>query len=531
MEDTDRREWLESRWRSEDERWERFMAGGEMTHALDMLGSPVATHRLIAARRMPELAERRPSGGPVSRGTEGYPYFTPIAASLSAALAVEEHPEVRGALQDSLSMLLAFAAEGEQQLLYAVIPHIADANRAALRTFKATLSRFLAKFGGDTRSLNPLVGFLALTPEKETTLQCLESLASDTDGRAVRDRLAALRVAQATIGEPAAAANNNLLDSLYTHAGRLAECRDVLAESLRHLQAPPPGAMKSLDDFDAWRRPRRLYLLGVYLAGARLANVHLPGAVLVSAYLQGTNLEGANLISAEMKEARLGGAALYGVLFRDTPPTLRRADLRGADWWNANESSWRGGGQGNLDWLGSAFPAPVEAEEPLELVTDEGDTSASDHPAYAPISVPPVPTAPMSAADKIAELKRRSNGGPVPVADGEAVPPAWATTESPTREDAAPEEKAPSRRASSRRDTKASDLMLSAGSVVVREKGLPRSGDRMSEQDINSVTDLMGSRYTPMGEVKVAVRESGLPRQGSVTDDDLAGITDLMGDR
>jgi hypothetical protein len=547
-ETTNQREWLEERWRLEDERWERFAVTGEVTHALDMLGNPVPTHRLIAARRMPELAETRIANGPVTRSTEGYPYFTTISIGLAAALAVEEHLEVRGAIRDSVSAMVGFAAEGEQQLLYAVIPHLADANRAALRAFKATLCRFLAKFGGDERAIAPLVSFLSLTPRKEDTLQCLLSLIDEADSSAARDRLAALRTAQATIGEPAAAANNNLLDNLYSHACRLTECRDALAEALRLIHAPPQGITNSLDEFEKWRHQRRLYLYSVFLAGARLSNAHLSGAILPNAYLHGANLEGANLISTDLKEARLAGAELYGVLLRSENGPLRRADLRSADWWKANTSSWRGNGQNNQEWLASTFPQPLQAEEPISLVRDTEETIPSA--AFPTVAEPVYAGAPMSAADKIAELKRRRTEpavvaeSPVPTPEPIAPAPTMSAPVLPSVPSAPPvpspwsdepiSDEGPAisiKRPVGRKVGKISDLALSAGSVAIRESPLPKENDRMSPRDLNAVTDLMGDRYTPVKAAKVAIRESGLPKNSGVTEGDLSEITDLMTDR
>lgn len=513
------REWLGERWQFEDERQERAAVYAEFGDALDRAGcagSPVL--RIYGAERLSDMATRRVPGGSVLWNTEGFPFYLPAARCLSALLVVEEHPEVRGAVRSALGQLVEFGRQGEQLLLYSLISVLTDANRAALRPFRDTLGRYLAKYGVEEIALPPLAGVLTFTPHTEAVLRCLNSLAETRECQIMRDQQSAMRMAQAKFGEPSSNPNNSLVDNLLQHANRLIDTRDALALALRELLAPPLGIDTSEPEFNRWRNVRRLLLAGTFLTGAMLSGVSLPGATLAGAHLEGANLEGTNLVAADMKDAHLTGAELYGALFDGNP--LPHADLRGADWWRASETSWRGaGGEAMRRWLEQHHPAPVA---PLPLTDDEEATPAEaparattrpNRKSAAPQAPPPVEVATptvQSAAEKIAELKRKAATRTTPSEPARADP----------RKKEAP---VPAATKSNGRNV----LGYASGKVVMRDKGLPNEADVIGENDLLAIADLMTDSDDP-NKTNVAARDRGLPGDEAFTDDDLMNITDLM---
>ncbi|MDX1931064.1 MAG: pentapeptide repeat-containing protein [Capsulimonadales bacterium] len=477
---------FEERWKYEDDRWERHALNNELAQALYRVGdasNPVM--RIYGARCLTDLALKQLQGNSGALMSEKYPFFAPAANCLAAAVPLEEHPAVRYEIRVALNALIQFAREGGQRMLYVLIQALAEANRAALRAFTDTLGRYLAKHGAEERALPPLLGFLSFSANKEATLRCLITLAQDPEVEALRDRQAALRIAQATFGEPAASGNNTLIDTLAVRGARLLDARDALANALHALTPPPPESEASSRAFEEWRNTRRLYLYGVFLVGARLCGTQLPGCILAKAHLEGANLEGANLLAADLAQSYLFGAELYNATLDDKNRPQLRAMLREADWWNASANSWRGTpGQAILQWLTLNFPQP-EPEEEAIVPDDDNDNGLTDEmmakihgpklSALVESAPTPLPATEMvngavglSAAEKIAELKRRASG------------------------------------------RVAEEIPATTGGTALREKSLPNGIPARN------------------GGPSVQVRENGRPRPAEVTNSDLLGVTDLM---
>jgi len=457
------RDWIESRWRFEDERSERRALDTGLSEALQRLGdagNPVM--RICGAKAIADLALRPGPGTDGATAVERFPLFAPAANCLAAAVHLEEHPAVRYEIRVALGALTDFAREGEQRLLYTLIQALAEANRAALRAFADALGRYLAKHGAENTALAPLVGFLPFCDDRDATLRCLAALAAEPECEALRDRQAALRVAQATFGEPSVVTNNTLIDTLAVRGARLLDARDGLAASLQALQPPPPYIAASAMWFDDWRVDHHLFLHGTFLVGARLANAQLAGAIFARAHLEGANLESANLLGADLSYAFLKGANLYSATFDDRRRPQLKAALCGANWWDAAAASWRGtAGQILRLWLEANFPAP-----PAEDVEDSPLEYCPASPMAQPLSAPPRPPAPTvrSAADMIAELKRRA---------------ATRAEADPTRGEAEPAHDAAPRQSGT---TGHITIVTGQDSVQIRESALPKDTDLMADR-------------------------------------------------
>jgi|GEM_PF-4311510 uncharacterized protein YjbI with pentapeptide repeats len=500
------RQWVEARWQFEDDRWSRIELQEAFAATIDRVGNATnPVFRIVAAERLVELAQKRIPGGSIQTNTDGYPFYLPAVQGLCATLVLEELPEVRVGILNALTLLLEFGRQGEQLLLYAALQPIAEVNRTTLRLFRETLGRYVAKYGVEDVCLPPLVGFIPFTESGEVTLKCLYNIASDPECLKVREKMNALRMAQAKFGEPSTGPNNTLLENLAKQGQNLVEARELLANALREIHAPPFEVESSTQEFSQWRNTHRLFLMGVFLAGAKLSGVALPGAILTRAHLEGVNAEGANLIGAELIGAYLSGAELYGVFFEGS--TLPDANLRDADWWNATPTSWRGhAGEMLQRWLSTRHP---EAAPVLRLTETASEGSAESETNEAPTPEAPVRTVggAQTAAEKIAELKRKAND----------------KTASEARSDPRRKENT----VAVARDKGSGVLGVAPARVVMRDKGLPDENAEFSENDLNQIVDLMSD--APRGDgVSVRQRANDMPSDSDLTDDDLLDVQDLM---
>lgn len=536
LQDAGQREWLSSRWQFEDERYERQVLHADFASVLDRVGnidSPVL--RIYGVERLVEMAQRRLPGGSLLITPDGLPFFIPSIRVLSALLVLETQPEVRHAARVTLNALIEFSRQGEQTLLYALIPALADANRTCLRSLCETLGRYLAKYGGEETTLPPLAPLLRLTNTPEVTLRCLSALAETVECRAVRDQQSAMRAAQAKFGEPSAAPNNHLLENLGTESARLIEIRDLICGALRELHAPPLGIDSSEPEFAHWRSVRRLNLQGVFLAGGRLSGLAIPGAILSQCHLEGANLEGANLIACDLKGAHLAGAELYGTLLEGDP--LPNAALSEANWWHASPASWHGtGGEALRRWLNQEYPAPaapLRLENPAPAPIPVKETNPLLPPRPAPVAPAPEELRPIppvqSAAQKIAELKRKAQKKSG--AEEAPAPPPPAAARPPRAVDMGPRTD-PRRRENpvpaTVKDSGRGALPFTPGKVVLRDKALPNDTDILSESDLMQVTDLMTEGTAPSERSEKNRRTSQLSEDDGLTDEDLLAIEDLM---
>jgi hypothetical protein len=159
-------------------------------------------------------------------------------------------------------------------------------------------------------------------------------------------------------------------------------------------------------------------------------------------------------------------------------------------------------------WLEVNFPQP-EPQQMDDADGDVNDTGLTDEMLAkihgtnfavapdVPASVAAVPTSGnQSAADKIAELKRRASGNGKPDPSGNFV-------------------------------------LASGNTVVEREKGVPQTKERVSARDLGDVADLMAGNVSVIknGAASVQIRDKGRPKHSDVTTSDLLAVTDLMKDR
>jgi len=527
------------RWEEEKARYERALLDTEFNDALNRLAdiqNPFM--RAGGANRVAALARRRVA----EKGTleDTYPFFVRASGHLAAALHLEEESAVRDEVHKALDAMTDFAQfEGEdgQMLLYSLLDDIAAANRSARKAFIAALARHLARTainetqtGTNYDVLRPLVDFTSFCPHEEDTFRCLCDLADTPDCRTQTRFQAAVGLAQSLRKSVSQATQStDALDVVYRAGERLKETATALTACLRALTAVPDEVLNSGEfGLGRWRRAgRRLHLAGTFLAGARLGGAHLAGANLMDAILHGTELENTSLVGANLYGARLGGANLFGTVFGpEGNPTVPQgapaAALRGADWWRANQTSWRGAkGEGMKKWLLSRFP--IEGE--IDLVPHWTD-------APTPVtSAAPVATETPAAAAKAG----RAPGGRSVRAlfGGTATPNAPVTTSATKEADIYPGDDTEEERPSVNLQTVRLDT------VMVREKGLPQSGDHFRTRDLTAVQDLMTDRadddLSQVGENAVQVRASANPadmRQDvRVSSRDLLKVQDLMKNR
>ncbi|GAB4452385.1 MAG: hypothetical protein OHK0029_03190 [Armatimonadaceae bacterium] len=510
----DLRQFWESRWQTEDTRWERQTLENRTAAMLDRLGSTNPGLRLLAVEQLVNQAQQRVPGGPLVINAETCPFFRTVVSGFTALLLVEEHPEVRHAVKKGLDALISFSRQGEQLLLFSLIAALAETNRMALRAFEETLGVYLAKYGAEDIALPPLVGFLGFCENAEWTRRCLYDLAESSACRRLQREAGALRLAQAKLGEASAAANNTLLEALRTGGNRLCDTRDLLAMSLREMMDPPLGADSTRLEFERWRAAHPLPLRGVFLVGTRLSGISLVGAFLPQAYLHGTNLEGVDFSGAELEGARLAGAEISGISLEDE--VLPPANLRNADWWNASPQSWHGfAGEKLKTLLSQRFPeqAPVLKAADVPAASEAASaTDANAIPAMpAPAPMPEVTAPGQGAANKIAELKRRSAKTAAPKAASEG------------RADPRKDKPIPA----AVRGNNLGVLGLAPGQVQIRDKALPDENVELDENDLLDVTDLMADTYTAG---TTSVKPNEIPREdGELTEEDLVAIAEQLG--
>jgi len=527
------------RWAEEKARYERALLDTEFNDALNRLAdiqNPFM--RAGGANRVAALARRRVA----EHGTleDTYPFFVRASGHLAAALHLEEESAVRDEVHKALDAMTDFAQfEGEegQMLLYSLLDDISAANRSARKAFIAALARHLARTsinetltGTNYDVLRPLVDFTSFCPHEEDTFRCLCDLADTPDCRTQTRFQAAVGLAQALRKSVSQATQStDALDVVYRAGERLKETATALTACLRALTAAPEEILNSGEfGLGRWRRAgRRLHLAGTFLAGARLGGAHLAGANLMNAILHGSELEGTSLVGANLFGARLGGANLFGIVLGpegnpSVPQGAPAAALRGADWWRANPTSWRGAkGEGMKKWLLSRFP--VEGE--IDLVPHWTDT---------PIAATPTSSVAVETPAAAAKAGRATGGRSVRALFGGGASPNTPVTTSATKDaDIYPggdtEEVHPS-----------VDIQtVRLDTVVVREKGLPKQGDHFRPRDLTQVQDLMTDRsdedLSRVGENAVQVRASANPadlrENPRVSNRDLMGVQDLMKNR
>ena len=439
---------------------------------------------------------------------------------LAVALTWETHAGVRDALVDALKSLLTRAREFGADAHYQFIGSLADANRAAQKNFIASLARYVVyRQSGDFDALHALVGVAGLWEREPLTDELLRSFALTATCRHKVQEITALRWAQNANGDAPAVSVVPLFEVLLDQLVVLKTLRDLLATAVRTLPAAAVAALS-----------HRLPLEHAFLAGADLHGANLEGADLRGAFLHGASLDSAYLAAADLSDAQLAGALLSGVTLLDRDELMGKANLRGADWWEADIDSWRGAdNKERRAWLSQHFRQNSKSADPAAPRPVKEAKPRVPRVAPATVAATVAPATPVAAAtESLAALlpnkrprslaaTRRTRyvlGG----ADtGETpLPPRASVLELAALPDTAPV-------VSPRNAT-----------VTVRESALPNSADTVTDSDLLEITDLLaasrGDGAVPDINL-VQRRESPLPKIDAFTDDDLLEITDLLADK